>query len=82
MRILCFFCSIISFCSSLAAVGFIWVRVLLPVTTLEFFLFTRPLLLARLLPCCWVLNAVLHSRVDTHGRLAQLMRPLPAPQVQ
>ena len=26
MRILCFFCSIISFCSSLAAVGFIWVR--------------------------------------------------------
>ena len=25
MRILCFFCSIISVCSSLAAVGFIWV---------------------------------------------------------
>ncbi len=25
MRILCFFCSVISFCSSLAAVGFIWV---------------------------------------------------------
>ena len=30
MRILCFFCSIISFCSSLAAVGFIWVCSLLP----------------------------------------------------
>ena len=29
MRILCFFCGIISFCSSLAAVGFIWVRPLL-----------------------------------------------------
>ena len=29
MRILCFFCSIISFCSSLAAVCFIWVRPLL-----------------------------------------------------
>ena len=27
---LCFFCSIISFCSSLAAVGFIWVCSLLP----------------------------------------------------
>lgn len=26
MRILCFFCSIISFSASLAAVGFIWVR--------------------------------------------------------
>ena len=26
MRILCFFCCIISFCASLAAVGFIWVR--------------------------------------------------------
>ena len=25
LRILCFFCSIISFCSSLTAVGFIWV---------------------------------------------------------
>lgn len=27
MRILCFACSILSFCSSLAAVGFIWVRI-------------------------------------------------------